>query len=624
MASWDTAATQNVSQIIAGSGVTLSPPYGQGIVTISAAGGSGGVTSLIAGTNITLSPTNGLGNVTINASGGGGGGGFISTATSQLDMTSYPVLTSSITGLSSINGRAYPNWVSTATSRLDMTTYPIFVSTLNVTNNLNMNSSNVTNLNSIASINSSQQNSPLNYPFFGTGLTPGAIWGRMCSTPTGVFIGVQANKTTPGYIVRGGTIPAWTVVTGAGKLLWTGITSRSLTSAWACVYGGQIYRSTNNAVSFPVTVGSPSLNWTGICSSENDVLKCVACATGGGIYYTADGGTTWTITNASPSLAWGGIAMANDLTYVVAFTDTQVYYCTDGTGTTWNLVPGQPTLPVGSTWSDVALNSFSSNLFWITTSASVAYRVTISTSTWSVLTVPGTCVAMTPGYQAQGVVVGDALTGKLSYSYFAGAPYNAFTQTYTVTGGSWASVAVTTLVPTTTTPTGRQTNIAGGLTNGSAYSWVSGTINMSAGRNITITTGDILTTNANTASMTTAYGMSIINNVSSPITISNLYGQPINLQTNTLQYSSPASSNVYVRQPFIQWGTATGSGGSGTVVVTIPQAYTTSSSYVVQVTMMDAPTAELYATPTATTSFTIGWTSAGTGTQTIMWTTFGN
>ena len=85
--------------------------------------------------------------------------------------------------------------------------------------------------------------------------------------------------------------------------------------------------------------------------------------------------------------------------------------------------------------------------------------------------------------------------------------------------------------------------------------------------------------------------------------------------------ASPAGTDV--RQPFIQYGTASGSGGSGTVAVTIPQGYTTLSSYVVQVTMRDSPTAELYATPTATTSFTIGWASGGSGAQTIMWTTFG-
>jgi hypothetical protein len=36
--------------------------------------GGGGVTQIIAGTNVTISPSGGTGNVTINASGGGGGG----------------------------------------------------------------------------------------------------------------------------------------------------------------------------------------------------------------------------------------------------------------------------------------------------------------------------------------------------------------------------------------------------------------------------------------------------------------------------------------------------------------------------------------------------------------------
>lgn len=82
-------------------------------------------------------------------------------------------------------------------------------------------------------------------------------------------------------------------------------------------------------------------------------------------------------------------------------------------------------------------------------------------------------------------------------------------------------------------------------------------------------------------------------------------------------------SSTLVAQPVIQYGTATGSGATGTVVVTFPTAYTSAASYVVQVTMRDSPTAQLYATPTAANKFNIGWTSAGTGTQNIMWTTFG-
>ena len=56
---------------------------------------------------------------------------FISTATSDLNMSSFAVYTSSILGLSSINGAAYPpptpssQWISTAASQLDMANFPI-------------------------------------------------------------------------------------------------------------------------------------------------------------------------------------------------------------------------------------------------------------------------------------------------------------------------------------------------------------------------------------------------------------------------------------------------------------------------------------------------------------------
>ena len=43
-------------------------------------GGGGGVTQITAGTNVTISPTDGLGNVTVNSTGGGGGIGGSITA----------------------------------------------------------------------------------------------------------------------------------------------------------------------------------------------------------------------------------------------------------------------------------------------------------------------------------------------------------------------------------------------------------------------------------------------------------------------------------------------------------------------------------------------------------------
>jgi hypothetical protein len=99
-----------VSQIVAGSNITISPSGGTGVVTINSAGAAGpqgpqgiqglqgpagnagpqgnagavgpagpagGVTQIIAGTNITISPTNGLGAVTINSSGGGNSGVYV-------------------------------------------------------------------------------------------------------------------------------------------------------------------------------------------------------------------------------------------------------------------------------------------------------------------------------------------------------------------------------------------------------------------------------------------------------------------------------------------------------------------------------------------------------------------
>jgi hypothetical protein len=60
-----------VTQIVAGTNVTVSPAGGTGIVTVNSTA-SGGVTQIIAGTNVTISPAGGTGAVTVNSSGSGG------------------------------------------------------------------------------------------------------------------------------------------------------------------------------------------------------------------------------------------------------------------------------------------------------------------------------------------------------------------------------------------------------------------------------------------------------------------------------------------------------------------------------------------------------------------------
>jgi hypothetical protein len=59
-----------VAQLLAGTGITLSPSGGTGTVTVTASGA--GVSQIIAGTNVTISPSGGTGAVTVNASGGSG------------------------------------------------------------------------------------------------------------------------------------------------------------------------------------------------------------------------------------------------------------------------------------------------------------------------------------------------------------------------------------------------------------------------------------------------------------------------------------------------------------------------------------------------------------------------
>jgi hypothetical protein len=63
----------NVTQLIAGSNITLTPANGFGAVTITASGGqAGGVTKLLAGQGISLNPSSGLGDVTITSAQSGG------------------------------------------------------------------------------------------------------------------------------------------------------------------------------------------------------------------------------------------------------------------------------------------------------------------------------------------------------------------------------------------------------------------------------------------------------------------------------------------------------------------------------------------------------------------------
>ena len=84
-------------------------------------------------------------------------------------------------------------------------------------------------------------------------------------------------------------------------------------------------------------------------------------------------------------------------------------------------------------------------------------------------------------------------------------------------------------------------------------------------------------------------------------------------------------SSTAVAQPVIQYGSNTsGSGNSGSVSVTIPTAYASSTSYVTQITLNSSTAgANVSVNNSTSNSFTIYWANAGSGSRTFFWTTFG-
>jgi hypothetical protein len=81
---------------------------------------------------------------------------------------------------------------------------------------------------------------------------------------------------------------------------------------------------------------------------------------------------------------------------------------------------------------------------------------------------------------------------------------------------------------------------------------------------------------------------------------------------------------VGILQPVIQYGQVSSSGGSGTVIVSTPYAYSAVNSYLPFACMADAPAAELYVSTLTEQAFEIGWQNGGGGNQLFNWNTMGN
>jgi hypothetical protein len=74
-----------------------------------------------------------------------------------------------------------------------------------------------------------------------------------------------------------------------------------------------------------------------------------------------------------------------------------------------------------------------------------------------------------------------------------------------------------------------------------------------------------------------------------------------------------------VRTPVFQYGTVSTSGGSGSIVVNIPNAYTSATSYIALVSMEDATPAEMSVVRINASRIEIYWANGGGGAHTIAW-----
>ena len=105
------------------------------------------------------------------------------------------------------------------------------------------------------------------------------------------------------------------------------------------------------------------------------------------------------------------------------------------------------------------------------------------------------------------------------------------------------------------------------------------------------------------------------------INVSNI--PPLVSLTNIDAFSQKFGVNA-VLQPKIQYGEFPTSGTSGSNTVTLSFPYTSSSNYVVMVTMEDTSPARMSALRVSSNSFDVHWANASGGSHTIAWTTFGD
>jgi hypothetical protein len=92
-------------------------------------------------------------------------------------------------------------------------------------------------------------------------------------------------------------------------------------------------------------------------------------------------------------------------------------------------------------------------------------------------------------------------------------------------------------------------------------------------------------------------------------------------------YISTNCNSIFVqnvRQPFIQYGEVSTTGGSGSVTVTLPVPYSSINAYQAFIAMADSNTAQTSITRDTVSTITLYWSNGGGGSHGLSWNTMGN
>ena len=468
----------------------------------------------------------------------------------------------------------------------------------------------------------------------------------------------------------------WSQSSSSGSRNWTSITG-TLSGAgiyYACVNGGYIYKTTDGGVSW--TQQATVQAWTSI-SATFGFNTAVACIAGGGIYYTPDGGTTWILSSASTGNWTSVSATITTNNYIASINGGGIYYSSDS-GATWTL-SGAPT----GNWSAiqhggngsycVAVRTDTSTPIWYSVGNGSGSWVIMSSSSalgignWNSISVTGSggyynylLIGRNDGfnYLATGTggssmvftvlpvrgYVGQPSTGGTMYCAFPNTPisisYNNGVTWFPSNSPSlnWSCICPLNLpinasllsAPATNTNNPMFVGVSSGFIWGDVpdstnpiTSFAGHVTNIGSDNNQITMAGSYITLNANNVLALNSVGGAInITSANSGITLTG----GTNGTTNTgvsFNMRNPANS-AYVRQPFIQYGTATGlTGATGSTIVTLTYAYTSQTSFVPTATVANFPPAMVFTSTITSGTFMIGWSSIATGSQAFYWNTMG-